>query len=134
VIYSAVAAVLLQQQQQEITVSSMTANPRCVLLIGVLFLVQTSSAQLLTDGLAEKLASLEGQQQQQQGPKAVDQLLLAHTEAAAPAPASSSGAEHVHDYELHGMAQQHGQSRGSYDKECPSGCERNGNCNRALGR
>jgi hypothetical protein len=108
----------------------MTANLRPLLLFLVLLLVQRSFAQLLADGLTEKLASLEKQQH-----KTVDQLSLAHTEAAAPAPAAAaSSAEHVHDYELHGIAQQHGKSRGSYDKECPAGCEQHGNCNRALGR
>jgi hypothetical protein len=107
----------------------MTSNLRWLLLFGVLILINASSAQLLADGLTEKLATLEKQQH-----KAADQLSLPHTEAAAPAPSAASSAEHIHDYELHGMAQQHGRSRGSYDKECPPGCEQHGNCNRALGR
>jgi hypothetical protein len=118
------------QQQQETRVSSMTANLRSLLLFTFLLLIHKSSAQLLADGLTEKLASLEKQQH-----KTVDQLSLAHTEAAAPSPAAAAtSAEQVHDYELHGIAQQHGKSKGSYDKECPAGCERHGNCNRALGR
>jgi hypothetical protein len=102
------------------------------LALAVLFsLALQAPAHLLADGLAEKIALLE---QQQQGSNAEKQLPLTRTKGASPAPADAAADAELHDYELHGIAKQHKSSKGSYDKACPAGCEAHGNCNRALGR
>lgn len=104
------------------------------LKLAVLFMlgVLIVSAQLVPDALTDKLNSMSQLSQllQQQG----QQKAAERTEAGHAGAADVGDAAHLLDYDFTTIADQHKSGKDTVEKPCPEGCEKHGNCNKALGR
>jgi competence protein ComGC len=92
------------------------AAVRMILLL-LTFAVLLTRAQLIPDALTEELQRKSGTPQTL---AAVETVLKEHNKS------------HDDDYEFARLSEDH---RAAHkEKQCPEGCEKHGNCNKALGR